>query len=852
MTTKLASHHFSSYIQYKSEEKTFIQYVLRTAQARGYLSATVTGSQASLSDDDLAIYQIIPYVRQMANDKSIITIPKKVAKKLRNVTALRAKCAAWYQDNTKVNDLETQKRNHSHAYPLRALHQIYNLLRSKIATDVQDDLDGTVDQIDPTLTVNRFEMLTEEEKVETHAAEDADISGGSQFHTNKFPLLHEDNNTYEPQKNDLLLERYCIAQAYEAIYAIVVQQWLSYASDAAGHSLMEAALVTNQAIDLVRQREQESCFPLDVGLTEWEMNVPTKSPSSSLFASLQRTKTGHIEEPLSRMQAILYEVFSKNDTSTRYEPAKQALQDIDYFHAPVNGQAAYEIMALGSFRKTWANVLQQEGNGRPDPESVRLLRWLSKSYKDLTGPQDVPLCVAFAMRVEVAISYICRDHSSFGRDQTVRLHEDGLVQAREHLANLQDSSSYCSEMSEQIRQQSIDSLDDFLAQIPAQCQLFSELPPTSLPWVLTYMGVCSFELRCFLGEIFVTAMVDLGFFADLARIYDMCQKEGGTSTRWHDLYFLEAGIGEKYIYHGQKPSSGSRDRYLDQTLFAHNFTAKFGDKPEDWERNFGKVHRRETGRLRPRFWAWPLAGILRGRINNHVPFRDATLERARLFLRGNTVQRLIKGTVKTIKFEDDGTFSDHAELWKFASRGPQLDNSDLLHLLRCRLRAELPLLQFSFDRLSIACIELASMLAQEWQKQGWFPYGADAGRRSPLHQTFVVLMDLSTGLQMSADQKSPARDKAQHKVDAVGKIFDAWLSEHGDSGLRQTLQTQRRLLSALPQPFLKELRRLHEIYGTPDGLFGSEQLGDILWLDDMFNMEAQVVETFGKPLTKDK
>ncbi|KAK5937513.1 hypothetical protein PMZ80_010133 [Knufia obscura] len=854
MSTKLAPYMIDTYAQYKPGEEELIEYFVDTTRRSKAREAVLQGSESPAQSLPRrpAIHQILPLIECVANDASIRHIPRDIAWKLRDVIRKRASCAAWYRKRIGLEDEEGQQRLQNHAYPLKVLRDAVDILQDKLPP-----LQSTTDKSGSPMAANAFDALHFEDPQLLDDINSLSLDGA------KSPYQSPTKNDATPtprsfpdfcptawrtlRDSDALMMKYCLIQEMKAMEAIVIQQWLSYIAGSC--SLVEAALVTNHAVDAIRQREQSRFMAFGNGSTDSADTAYMQA--SRLFEDTCRTKAGNASDPLLRMQEVISKLIN-GDLNCEEPDArwKAIVHNTDYFTASVDEQASWELKAI---QELWCSMLprvKQHQGLLSDVATVHLLRWVIDRAESLNTAGSIPMCLAFGMRMELLISHICCDHAEAAVSEVRQSGNDMEKITTDFLKRQQSQVVLLDNYSADARQRSISACDAIFLGVKAGW--FPKLPADQSQYLMSYLGLKDFALRYFYTAQHACATLEGTLCRTLTQIRDMCGQQGIT-IKWPDLEFLEKHFEEDDLYGGQRPSKGDQSRYLHRILYSLGRGVDEVEISEDGK--FVYIGCQKELAIRPprnpQLYVTPVCTMSAKRLFNHSPFSGCAPEQAHLFLRAVTVQELLGESAKRVHFHaGEFTFKNMAELRKIARRDDPITDQQLMQLLRHRLSKELGFYGFDLHEFNKECLVLAAKLGHAWRSNNWNTDNLKQNLQySAKEQLQSLAVDLSHVLSAAATQKDPIwQDGRRARLEVVRIIFDEWVVKKGDVGLKgiSKKQRERKHVSSLKPSFLAKLGELHIKFGTPKELFTSVQREGVPWFKEVDDVETMAKRTFRK------
>lgn len=584
-----------------------------------------------------------------------------------------------------------------------------------------------------------------------------------------------------------------------------------------------------------------------------------------LFRGVHRTEAGNIVDPLSRMQDIFFKVASQCNDINGPEPEPlpasphPSIDELDYFSATIDEQADYDMLAFGSTFAMYARrALRSKGIGM-NFELVRLLGWVIINLRRYKEPEQIPMCVAFAFRLQGLIAYITRDVVDEARTMLGEVFKTTEVQLSDLFKLLSSKSALFQSTNAAITEQLAQFCQQLLTSLPCRDK-FAKGNKDQLKWWLPQAAILAWGLWQGVATITVHEITCSSVMGYLANTVDICKSQGVLSTEWADLDFFVVRTSENFVYLGPKVSRASRDRYLHQLAYKSGLVESV-NKKSSTETTIEYVAAKRKSRLinRPHFpqlELWPLLGILRSRMFNDNLFRDCSSEQLRLFLRAVTVSEVIGEPPRPVKFdflEGNIHLTNHAALSSQLHRGPKLQIPHLLALMRRRLRTELPNVMFDFLAFQKGCIHLAALLGQAKAEaiSHKFKTGVTSGSALDKAQSTAFGLGLCLEIMTKSGYGAGSRASAIELLRDVGKRLTDWIEQKGDVGIRGNVRNlscklDTRRLCDLKPSFLSKLDELHNKYGTMDDLYTSDQREGIASLQETGKLKDVMENMFGK------
>ena len=818
MTSAPAFNLRGTYLQYKHAERMFIEWLLENVSRKALpitSRSLISGLSNEAAAEKLPIYSILPLVREVSTLTSIAEIPLNITRAFHEILESRTECSEWYKINTNLDDIDKQLKNESHDYPLQILRQAADLLQDKLTTE-DGERQRARSEVDEVPAV--FESYDASEVVSL--VEDVDLG------TKAIP------KTKQPRTDELLLRTYCFMREVQAIEAALIQEWASYKTG--NQSFLGAVIITNTAIDLVRTMETEVYLKFE----------PSPSISSKLltimlpeiYHHLKRTAAGIASEPIFRMQEIIY--------NASHDATSVCIAEMDYFRATIDVQFEYEKAVFTAITMPLRFRARQNFRG-PEDEVSRLLKWYM-SRKDVKGPQDVPLCVAFAARAAILVFHMLRGHGESTSLSLVAEMRSLRTRVKEHLTLLQLTlPNYNHESERQLRSFTASNkivLQSLNEEIPnMEGMSHEDVRTAALHAGLNYLW---FEYQSIAN--ITTANYAQNVFPVLANVVQICREGGTVSADWPDMAFYIEQVGQKAIFKAGKPMKAEQDQYCAKLAYVCGYKSQRSREaaPTGTYETQSEAHRTMPP---PRWSIWPMLTLARSRMFNGDSFNDDSFDHLDLLLRATTCRRMTGRKVENVQFQQSRgavvTFENRHQLYNRTRLDPELPKPLLLHLMRHELRRELEILKFNYLDFNKACLQLTHLLAQHWQQKGWTD--RDITNSGRANQIRVVALDLADDLQAVAEGQYWRAPGAQQRIQAAGRIIEEWLADNGSIGLGGMQQRDLKKLSELNGSLRKKLKRFDKRFGTPQGLFTEEQRSEVDWLPNTYKVEDVVRELYG-------
>lgn len=869
MTTKLPSSLYNTYRRYKQDEQQLTHWVWQSAKQCGHVFlSSITRS------DELSVLQILPPLKSIAASSKIVSVPDQIARCLQKIILQRTKCVAWFEKNTKHDDLETQHSNESHLYPLSILRDATSLLQHKLPANIyrtkkKSDEENAASQ-DPLLDfVNRFNGLTVEE---------ADVLEKLQSTVADKDVLHEATNTstrdkpkekpvrdstFNMTEDEMKMLQYCIMEDMQVYEAVVVREWISYLVGA--QTITGATLVSEHAIDMLRQQEQDQ-FMRNVDLsTGLRSNVMIFMRPTGVSSTLERTEAGNIISPIYRMQEIVSDYLSGKFQQWDLKPKPGRPRTSHYFDSTIDEQADWERETLLILIYTVQDAFfsASKGEGRCNM-FTRLMACALVNAASMTSSDSFPFVIAFAARMQVLIYHIC-DRS----EEKVRCDFNQLT--------------------ERIEKRLLDVERCLTIKLPVFDNVDASVKQNWLKWINgwkqvlptwkmqrdrgvfgihnTFYFLLVYTIESSLNIPLIELVFHTQTFVAIAILFDICSQEGMVSVEWPDLSFLSSHVTEELIYNGMKSSKADRRNLLKYLQGKLGYKIQSGeDLPEDFQVGLCMDHDCEPFFSRRRTNAathcllLPASSICITRVYNKDLFYDTTSESVRLAVRGITLPRLLGQTPKyanLVEREKRYSLENHHDLASLAAAGPMLSIEDHFALLRDQLRHEQELASFDFSNFYKGCVHFGLLLGQcdgsegPDADKGFFdisqPDIVSAKFKLQLYTTMLATV-------ISGENESPTGGRPRRLKEFAGlsKNLANWIAKKGDVGMKsvQAIEPERKHLSTLDPALQTKLKDLVMKHGIPDDAFSPQQTAGIDWFEqNTYSLEEAIR---GKCSTKAK
>ena len=301
---QLPDHLLRTYRRYKTEERDLLNWICATAEQVGHvLSRERSTVSSKLKGRDrvkarraaekrttaadinhceapqIAIFDILPSVKAIAQSTKIVWVPAGIANNLLDILKLRRRCLHWYRSNTSQYDEETRLANKKHEYPVFVLEQALGILRHKFTKSVfanaaepnippapkLDVVTPVVERKKPADVAQArgaavisevFESISSdiEGRTDNKPAATVDVKS-STSNTMLTPELSEEDRMQEEYN----LAQYCLYQDTEQIEDYLMLEIVRYALDQGNSDVLPYLI--NTAVDMVQKmvRSIDAC-----------------------------------------------------------------------------------------------------------------------------------------------------------------------------------------------------------------------------------------------------------------------------------------------------------------------------------------------------------------------------------------------------------------------------------------------------------------------------------------------------------------------------------------------------------------------------------------------------------------
>lgn len=596
MTAKLASHLFGAYLQYKDDEtevSSWICYGSPSYDQAFSTQANLGASQADAADSSLkssavaaypskadsksglapttnsfsrrktlSLSEIIPRVKLIVTNDDITKVPERIARKLFSLFDKRSKCMRWFEENTKPGDLAAQKANANHKYVVEVWRNAIMLLKEKMRPDdaqTSTKKDPTGHKDDATVT-NMFELLSLEtcedvEKQSPGPQPKVNTNTSSITVTRPIPIIDH---------MVVLEEEYsfgtcCLLVEMEVAVNSLLLEFFSYSLG--GQSLTGACLLANIAIDLLHTQENQLNQDLlsrganEKALQQWDRRF---------HATLKRSTGDNALNPVSRMREILAKILR----SPRMEITQTIMklgfkhESKDYFDASIDAQAEIELFSSSSTVHANTDRLALDVNYIHEGEFLRLLTGLYQRRQQVHGPADIPLAVAFALRIEVLAQMICEVQLSNVVQQLRTSAEDSITDTEEYRKRLLSKSQLFQNYNVHFVQEVLHAIPAMLPLAQAERAQLVHHGDHLATFCLTPFTIEQYSIRFSNASMLSYEAMHYRVLAVLANLYNIGKEEGVISQTWSDLESMVEQSGEYVFFKGSRPTKAKRWDYL--------------------------------------------------------------------------------------------------------------------------------------------------------------------------------------------------------------------------------------------------------------------------------------------------
>ncbi|KAK5937509.1 hypothetical protein PMZ80_010129 [Knufia obscura] len=853
MAPQLGDHLKDSYSEYKQSERIVIPWAVSYARgceqhiASQDVMSTTDGKENDMRSikskstrkiagssntprhhPSIVIYEIVPFIETIAACKLLTEIPVDIATKFASILSKRLECVRWFEHHTSKDDREGRKANNNHRYPVQVLQYCLRLLKDKMPNRVAGaSQQSTIQNLAESISLsNRFAAL------ELECVEIGDDNTGLEGFTEKATVgvIQTAVIAPAPDRDTMLEEEYmfakfCLITEGSAIEAFMAQEWINCSLDK--QKLLEAALLTDVAIDFLRRREQEVEREMLEGL---EDHTKLKRLATKFFDKFQRTGSDHSCEPLLRMSVVLGDFWSlsRPGDGIIYRGGVLLSHGSDYFKASAEYQAQIELFLVARISSDLLQYMAPEGKVEGTHSLLaRHVAWLHRRRKSTKGPADIPLAVAFAFRLEMLAMLICGQDCDWAKQMNLKGLEHVIADTGDHLKSLNSKAVFFDNYNASDRESMLSSSGMTIDSAKAQHEIHSGQALRPFGYPLTSHTLPHFISFYFSTSTFAKATMYAGLFIPLAHLFNILKEEGAISAEWPDFDFLMHHCGEKAFFRGSCPTQSQRLDYADRFGFLTGLHTK---------KNIKIVQAGGWPKLEPdkytllRTAAMPLLTVLFDRIGHEDSFDDQYAQCTVLVLRATILQTLLGQPQKLIDMDTDSSIKNHYDLTKWAARAPPLSVVHVLALAKQRLKHELEALDFGWHQMNKAFFLLIMQLNQLWQQRDWCFVLKPDQQYSAAYQARHITMDLASNIKVSMLSTHPKQMRDHHgnlakqQLEAAGKIFEDWLKGNGSNGVAHlSPPSQPGHLSELKPSLLKLLGDIAGKHGLRDEIFTAEQ-----------------------------
>jgi len=865
---QLPSHLLRTYRRYKTEEKDLLSWICDSAGKVGHsttprhntTSVKLKGreraearraaeARKNVTDNDyyeeptIAIFDIIPSVRAIASSPKITSVPADVANKLLHVLTLRRRCLHWYRSNTSQHDRATRLENEKHEYPVSILEQAVDILRHKLPQPViaspvrlspaqtpagivfnppiQDtkhvnvshalgsDESDTSDSVVSSLSDDGEAEL--DHKLPTAGNVAVDIPEGLST-----PRLSEDDRIQE----DYNLAQFCLYQDIEQIEDYLFLELVRYTLDQQNSDWLP--FLANTAIDMVLKMYRS-------------IDTSVKDPKKCMIEFLKHMNESNPDavnkSPLMRMQDIIAKQMAVSEAQKvaaqknqiivverRYPEFHTEGRDLDYFGTTVEQQKLVEQSFIAAI---WdADIPSEPSAVQPwFLDSVSKVIQLAKNYKHSSRGRyvffNVDVVTAFTLRLNLLATMVLGEKRSIAFDAlrktalAVSAQSKKWDKFKHTLAphgRIKDISPNLVESLARLskdKQRDLEMLNNdlqFLAQLnPFFCCLNNHHERM-------YTAIESVQImdQCFVVQL-------------LGHVWNLLREEQYLTSGWLDLDFLIGALGVDFVFQGKRPTIAAGREALGYRIWY-----AFGLKKKDVaklvslffskKRPMGEICIK--GHMRSRFIAsdMPVFWVLYCREHWDTSGYDLGAVDAVLVTAAVVIPPILGQKPVEVVFSDrKGSISNRPQLWKQFDKGPTLDATDLLSLMKSGLRRDFSMLDFDYLKFHKRCRKLVNKLVDAFGEFESSPFdGYD--KPTTADKAKYIVWDL-----LLSDEKEMHVKAAQ--------VFKEWLQENGDVGVAGIPEKPRSTSFPLPlkPQIVQVVQDIVRRRGLMDDVFTREQ-----------------------------
>ena len=856
MATKLPQSLFDTYQEYKAEEEELIEWIKKTAvqcghqfgakaasgksslsKSRGARHSTVKTSNTSRTQRSLpqiTLFDIKAPLQTIVASGKIMPLPTDIARIFRSVLRKRVKCVEWFKRNISPDDVNGQRLNHSHQYPLQVLREaadtVAPLLRLQKLPDTSAYPEKDEDKTDVKFDTNHFSLLELEDPDLSGKLEQLEVRAPPSSTSGRSDSSPDDLKAHEwnDLQATLSFARYCLLQELDAIEAVLLQEWFNVLLN--GQTSIGAVVITNHAIDLIQKRE------VAVGMIVINNNHRIIFPEN-FFVCLSRTPAGNAIESTLRMHEIVFKVLTQPGKKTRRlaRDARSVLERMDYFSACVDEQAEFELRALCLWlTASRAEVGQYVKTGYINGSEVsRLLRHLYDNISSLTGPADVPTTVAFAARIEILISHVLRTHESNIKQELLNTVDSLQLTLQHQIARMSTDNGFLDTYGYPEHDILAEKVAGILQSTFDKQEVLRELRNPVCATGLLDFGMGGFRDYCAGPVLMVDTLVYSGFLVSLAHIYNVCCEEGVLSIAWPDLDFILKHVGDEPIFRGDRPTKLRPDYYFDRLSHMDGFSSrsiKKWLKSPDKGKPMADTPSADALAMLVQTSALPLCTAVLARSFDSSRFNDQWAWQVELILRATRVQDMLGKRPVSVTMISEAKLVNQQQLTSFYNKGPHMEAIHVLALSRQRVLQELSFMAFDFDKFFDSCLALVACLVQCWTTNRYqsSPSPITVQKDGPAGLSlFRIAVDLTYELKKVEHGAHERRARSREQLVNVGQILAEFIAKKGTIGIDAISKQSPKHISTLTPSFQEKLRSIATQFGLLEGMFTAEQKEDL-------------------------
>lgn len=878
---KITPEMYEDRLEYKAKQQTFTKWLTSTAIKLRFNFYSYT---TTISRDKNGVPQPVPVAllviltRRITASNKLRYIPDHILPDLERIILLRDIETQFYEAGTDENDLMQQDINEGHRYIVNKLEEMEALLAAKV-----DQLSTTNQmQSDHATSPDSNKLNTQ---LESLSLQQPDIENTTQ--ESQEPSLSEVGaNTIEQGSDDQRFAEISLEDDVDEIglhfflhdlqswEASVMLEWI--ASKVGSQSLAGAALVTNLAIDVVRRLEQDLCWAREEDHEGFLKNGFRMLKTTKFVENLPRTASGLILDPIYRMQENVYQVIVENPTAQgdTNEQTDDCLQP-SYHDCSIEEQAKIERASFREFYKIHEDVICGVDSGK-DADLIRLLRWLHGRGPPESA-EDVPLCLAFAARLSVLIGDLLVGHEQVVQASLIKdvVSTTRKIKGFMNLINDQRGAHF-----------SIGSFDMQQAKKTLK-KIDHALTATSEQFAR--QGVMQFRLAgpikalTFLCEEFAvnTVLMDVLLrtetFVSIATILDLSDTSDPPTISWADHDLTMDSLGHEIIYNGSSPSKVSDKKDLFDIMLPRqgyergpDMAARLpGARVVKRDASNRDAFSKYTLKLPIDLKAYTVLSLhYREHIANPNFLLDTSVEYIRLYVRGDLLPKSIdKDTViLDIEVSKRSNAKDqvvkevlHVKNYRALSQldetKPRMSQWDFACILREKIKKEIDFIQFDPLKVLQTSVRVSRGLAShrlqgKWQRFEQSDLQAQESTDTAQWQSRMYCLELSYLLAHSAKQHTMQAtfNAVGHKENTL-EVFKKALDDHSDRGCMaiEMRRPEGQSLHTLEPTILTLLRSIHEHYGIPADIFGTDSAREVEWLHDAVALSDMLKDKFTPP-----